>query len=341
VNSSFSEQGSALGNLGIGVELHHDTEVVQRVLLAGQGDGSRLLGAEGRLDFVRVDDAANLGIGEDGAGKSVLDLVVSGALVGTIDGVKLLEGIRGPDDEATNVASRGKAEEVESVDVGKLDAGNVAESSGQGGGFVVDEDGAEALDITSSSHLALSGADLLGVDDTLNVGVSVDVLQESNSLGGLVDGVDGLVVNNERDLGDLVDAVTTGHDEGGDGRGSNGRDQSISALVDVDLSVPSSPDLSGGKHTSTTAHVTEGSLAGSVGTTSRNTRNTSNGTTSSPGLSRGLGTSVLADSVGLTLVLAHASENIMNNVRTNGGCEHGGEVHVFLDFVLGSSPNTN
>jgi hypothetical protein len=37
----------------------------------------------------------------------------------------------------------------------------------------------------------------------------------------------------------------------------------VSLLVDVDTSVPLSPDLEGSKHATLTAHVTESSLTGS------------------------------------------------------------------------------
>ena len=53
----------------------------------------------------------------------------------------------------------------------------------------------------------------------------------------------------------------------------------------------------------TTGHVTKGSLTRAVRTTTANTGNTGEGTTRTPGLSRGLVTSVRSDGVRLTLVL--------------------------------------
>ena len=47
----------------------------------------------------------------------------------------------------------------------------------------------------------------------------------------------------------------------------------------VDLDVPPTPDLGRGEHATGTAHVTEGSLTGTVGTTARDTGDTSDGTT--------------------------------------------------------------
>jgi hypothetical protein len=52
-----------------------------------------------------------------------------------------------------------------------------------------------------------------------------------------------------------------------------------SLLTLVDLDVPLSPDLGRGEHATGTAHVTEGSLTSTVGTTTRDTGNTRDSTT--------------------------------------------------------------
>jgi hypothetical protein len=49
--------------------------------------------------------------------------------------------------------------------------------------------------------------------------------------------------------------VTAGLHEGGHGRGSKSTGNSEAALVHIHLSVPSSPDLGGSEHASSTAHV--------------------------------------------------------------------------------------
>jgi len=117
--------------------------------------------------------------------------------------------------------------------------------------------------------------------------------------------------------------VSTGHDEGGDGRGGKGRGNSVSLLVDVDLSVPSSPGAGGGEHSSTTAHVSEGSLSSTVCTTTGNSGNTGYGTTSTPRDGRGLCTCPLSHRVGDSGVLAKVGLHILYNVRSDGGVQHG------------------
>ena len=47
--------------------------------------------------------------------------------------------------------------------------------------------------------------------------------------------------------------------------------------------------------------------------------------TSSPGLSRGLVASLLADGVRLTLVLGHALVNLLDDIRADGAQEHLGD----------------
>lgn len=62
--------------------------------------------------------------------------------------------------------------------------------------------------------------------------------------------------------------------------------------------MPLAPDLGGSEHATRAAHVTERSLTSTVSSSTRDTGNTGDGTTSTPGLSRGLMTSLLgADAV--------------------------------------------
>jgi hypothetical protein len=59
-------------------------------------------------------------------------------------------------------------------------------------------------------------------------------------------------------------------------------------LVSADLSVPSSPGLIGAEHATSTAHVTEGSLAGARGTSTGHAGNTGHSASSTPRDSRSL-----------------------------------------------------
>lgn len=109
--------------------------------------------------------------------------------------------------------------------------------------------------------------------------------KERDGLLGLAEGLD-LVGNNERDLGDLIDDVPTSLEKSWDSGGGDGGADSVTLLGYVDTTMPAAEDLQGSEHVSSTAHVSESSLSGTVGSSSTNTRNTGNGTSSSPGFSR-------------------------------------------------------
>jgi len=117
--------------------------------------------------------------------------------------------------------------------------------------------------------------------------------------------------------------VSTGHDEGRDGGGSEGRGNSVSLLVDIDLSVPSSPGAGGGEHSSTTAHVTESSLSSTVCSTTGDSGNTSHSSTSTPRSGRCLCTCPLRHRVGYSRVFAKVGLNILNKIVSDGCVQHG------------------
>ncbi len=79
------------------------------------------------------------------------------------------------------------------------------------------------------------------------------------------------------DLGNTGDAVAAGHDERGQGRRGQGRNDGVTALVHVDLTVPLAPDLGGRKHAALAAHVAKGGLPRAVGTATRHTGDTGHG----------------------------------------------------------------
>jgi len=69
------------------------------------------------------------------------------------------------------------------------------------------------------------------------------------------------------------------------------------------------------------AHVTEGSLAGPVGTTTTDSRNTCNGTTSSPRLGTGLVTSLRAHTMRHEIVFAHLGVHMVDKIYANWSIE--------------------
>jgi hypothetical protein len=202
------------------------------------------------------------------------------------------------------VTTWGELKEVESGDWASLDTWDVSESLDETLVLVVDDERTTSLPVTPVPHLSLTGTDLSGVGNLDDVGVSLDRLEELDGDLGLGDGLGG-VGNDEWDLLDLLDTVTTGEDKGRESRCGKSRGNGVSALTLVDLDVPLPPGLGRSEHPSTSAHVTESGLSGPLGTTTGDTGDTSDGTTGTPRFSRGLMTGVLSDGVCLTPVLVH------------------------------------
>lgn len=122
----------------------------------------------------------------------------------------------------------GELQQVQGVDGGGLDTGDVAESLDELLAVdlgVVDDERPAALAVAAATELALTGAELLGALDLLQVGAGTDGLQQTESGGGLGGGsaLEGGGVDDERNLRDGRDLVTTGEQERGDGRSSQSR----------------------------------------------------------------------------------------------------------------------
>lgn len=215
---------------GVRVEAEKDLLVAERVLLldvSALGNGAALDGAKDGLNFAGVDKLGNVGLGDRVGGEKEVLLEGRRLSGGAVDLVKSLEGGRGPDDETTEVTTRGKLEEVEGVDGGSLDTGDVAESANELLSIlvgVVDDEGTTALSVATVPELTLTGTELLGGLDLLDVLASTDSLQESKSSRGLGNGSVGESGrrNDERNLRDGGDLVTAGKEKSGAGRGSDG-----------------------------------------------------------------------------------------------------------------------
>lgn len=315
---------AALG-LGVGVQADEGTDVAKRVELAGKAASVLLLTVDLGLDLVGVDDTRNISVGHDGVGKREGLLNSGGLGVGSEDLIKLLKSSLGPDDKASQMSTRSELEEVKAVDRGDVDSGDVTEGTLDAVVLGVDNEGSTAHDVAAVAHLSLSGADLLGVNRALDVEVGVVALEDGDGILGLLDGLD-VLGENEGNLLELSDAVSAGNDEGGHGRGGEGGGNGDTALVEVGLAVPLAPDLVGGEHTTSTAHVAEATLSGTASSSSSNTGDTSNSTSGTPGDSGSLFTGVDGDSVGLALVLGQVLVHALDNVQTDGGGENLGKL---------------
>lgn len=276
----------------VGVEAELHLEVAERVLLlhvGALGDGATTDRAEDLLHVAGVDDLGQIGLLHDGGGDEEVLLQGRGLGGGAVDLVEGGESRGGPDDQAAKVTTGGELEKVERVHGGSLNTGKVAESSDELLAIligVVDDEGTTALPVATASELTLTSAELLGLLDLVDISTGTNGPQQSKGSGGLGDGTvsEGGGGNDEGNLRDGGDVVTTGHEESSAGRSSNSRGGSETLLVQVDLLVPLPPDLGGSEHATGSAHVTESSLTGTVSSTTRDTGDTGDGTSSTPGL---------------------------------------------------------
>lgn len=228
---------------GVGVESQHNLLVPERVLLLDVGPlgaGLALGLTKDGLDFGGVDQTGNVGVSDKVGRQDEVLLQSRGSAGGAVDLVQGGESGRSPDNEATQVSTRGELEEVESEDGGGLNSGDVAESLDELLAIdlgVVDNQRTTTLAVTAATELTLTGTDLLGLLDLDQVGTSTNSLQESDGSLGLGQGgtLESLGVDNQRDLGNAGDAVTTGEQEGRNGRSSQGGSGSEAPVYSVSM----------------------------------------------------------------------------------------------------------
>lgn len=210
---------------GIGVLAEKDLLILERVLLLDGttlGAGLALGSLNDALDFRAVDETGKVGLGDDVGGEEE-------ALLALVDGVELLDGSGGPDDETAEVTAGGELEEVEGIDGGGLDAGEVAEALDEllaVGSSAVDDEGTAPLAVAAASELALTSTELLGLLGLLNIGTSTDSLQEAESTSGLGGRAESLGVDDEGNLGNGSDLVATSEKKRSDSGGGKGRGSS-------------------------------------------------------------------------------------------------------------------
>lgn len=303
----------------VGVQSFHSSGVVQWVLL--------LLGVEGlvfssasdsSLDGIGVDDLGNVGVGEGGSVQVVAALFLTSESVRTEDLVKGSESGFRPDDESAEVTTGGELLKVKSVDVADFNTGDVSDSSDEGDVFVVvNKERTSSESVSLVSELTLTSSDGLGVFNSFDIFVGTESLQQGNGISGLFNTFD-LIFDDQRKVGDVGDSVASSHDEGSDGGSSKSSSNGVSLLLDVDLSVPSSPGLKGSEHSTLSAGVGEGTLSSSGSTRTRDSWNSGNSTTWTPGDGGVLHTSVNEDSVSLSDVLGDLVMDKLDDIKSDG-----------------------
>lgn len=259
---SLGEEGSLLS--GEWVKSVHGGSVGEWVDLLGVGDNRGSDISELSLNLIGVDDSSEVSASHEWSVDGVTSLFDGVSEVGTVEGVQSGESISGEDDESTDVTTWGELEDVESVNVASVNTWEVSSRSSEFSVVVtVDDEWTLSEGESGVSVLTLTVSHGLGSSNSVKIIGDTEVVQ-SREEGSGVWNVEG--VNDEWELWNVLDLVTSGLDKWSNGGGGESGGNSMSSLSDVASSVPVSPDLEWSEHSSLSAHVTEGSLTRSGST---------------------------------------------------------------------------
>lgn len=203
------------------IEAQKNLLVLERVLLlhtSPLGAGVSLGFLQHGLNFGRVDETGDIGVGDQVGRQEVILLQRGWGGGGSVDLIQSGERRGSPDDETSEVSTRSELQKVEREDGAGLDTRDVAESLEELLAidiWVVDDQRSTALASAAVSQFTLSGTDLARLLDFDEIWASTNSLQESNGGLGLGERVtlESLGLNDQRNLGDVGDAVAAGKEE--------------------------------------------------------------------------------------------------------------------------------
>jgi len=135
--------------------------------------------------------------------------------------------------------------------------------------------------------------------------------------------------------------VSSSQDEGSNSGSSESSGNSVSLLLDVNFSVPSSPSLQGSEHSTFSTRVGEGTLSSSGGTTTTNSGNSCDGTTGTPRDSGVLHTGMVMNSVSLTNVLGDLVMDELDDIESDGSSADSWESNLVGDLCSAGVENTD
>ena len=179
----------------------------------------------------------------------------------SVNGIESFEGIFSENQESANMSAWGESENVQVVDVEDLDTWDVSKGSDDTVVLSVDDGWSKFLNVFSVSRFTSAGSHSSGGVDSFDIVPSAELLQKIDCLFCFFVFLSS-VADDQWDFWNFVDFVAFSHDQSWYSSGGDGGAHGVPLLGDVDLPVPPPPGLGGGKHATSTAHVTEGSLAG-------------------------------------------------------------------------------
>jgi hypothetical protein len=198
----------------------HKGLVLKGVFVGGSSrDASLLLSAKFGLNLVRVDDSGEISACHHVTVELIARLFNTLNSVGSENSVEGGERILGEDHESADVTSGSELEKVKSVDTAGVNSWQVTSGSLEEGVLVsVDNKGTLSNGEAGVSHLVLTSASLVASGVSEGSGGTDFVEDMEESFGG----VNVKRVNNEGELWDGIDVVTTGKNQRSAGGGGEG-----------------------------------------------------------------------------------------------------------------------
>src|ERR1700754_3102890 len=158
------------------------------------------------LDFRGVNETGNIRIVNLGGRKEVILLLYRSFVESAEDFVKGSKCTLGPNNEAAQVTTRSKLQKAETTDIADFNTGKITEGFDDAIVFTIDNKGTATLAVTPVSHFTLTGTKFPRVGNFDDINIGVKSLEESDSLFGLLEGLDG-AANHERNFLNLFNTM--------------------------------------------------------------------------------------------------------------------------------------
>jgi len=133
------------------------------------------------LNCVRVDQAWKVSIRDLGSWQLEVGFLSWRFPQSAVDGVQLLERSFRPNAKSSKMRSRWQLQKIQSVNWNQLNTREIAECLLDSVVFIVDDQRSSSHNVSTISHLSFTTSDLFGLLTLLNVVVSIQTFQQSNS----------------------------------------------------------------------------------------------------------------------------------------------------------------
>jgi len=167
--------------LRVRIQLDHEAQISQRVLLVHHVFLLFDLLSQVRLDLLRRDQSCQIRVRHYWSWKFVSNLEGRRSLVRAIKGREPVEGSAGPNHQTTQVTSWRQLQQIQTIHAAQLHSWKISEGTDHRRLLVIDDQGASSLSVSPVSGFALSSSYLSRLFHLLNVVVNVESLEDLDS----------------------------------------------------------------------------------------------------------------------------------------------------------------